>query len=178
MTQGSGTRFVGTDVCSISSHFCQLQLQDCWSTRITQPGSRTWSPEILESKYRISSMTCIFTCMNSSETVEQIILAASTSSQWFPVILCSLFTSLIIPYWCPASQQKPLLRLLDLPDRHKPTCRQSFPRFLISWSLWWYFREQDMISQAVQTWTMNVEGLGFHTCGQLHSRLISHAIAM
>lgn len=70
MTQGSGTCFVGTDVCSISSHFCQLQLQDCWSTRITQPGSRTWSPEILESKYRISSMTCKFTCMNSSETVE------------------------------------------------------------------------------------------------------------
>ena len=42
MIQGSGTCcFVGTDVCSISSHFCQLQLQDCWSIRITQPGSRT-----------------------------------------------------------------------------------------------------------------------------------------
>lgn len=117
MIQGSGTCcFVGTDVCSISSHFCQLQLQDCWSIRITQPGSRTWSPEILESKYRISSMTCKFTCMNSSEK-----FWGKLFWQLLPLLSDLLSysadssSSLIIPYWCPASEREPLLRFLGLP---------------------------------------------------------------
>lgn len=133
MIQGSGTCcFVGTDVCSISSHFCQLQLQDCWSIRITQPGSRTWSPEILESKYRISSMTCKFTCVNSSENFE----ANHFGSLYLFSVISSYSaassSSLIIPYWCPAWQREPPLRFLDLPGC---TSQLAGGPFLDSWFL-------------------------------------------